>query len=138
MAGVMKTLMYNIIIGMFILSIASINVNGLRNNLKRNVIFEFLCRNKFSLIFLQETHSEENDEPVWSKEWQGKMHFSHGNRQSRGVAILTLEKSGLCIDNISRDKEGRWIKGQTKWNNLDIPVASVYAPNNSYDRAYFF
>ena len=35
-------------------------------------------------------------------------------------------------------KEGRWIKGQTKWNNLDIPVASVYAPNNSYDRAYFF
>jgi exonuclease III len=92
MHGVMKTLMYNIIIGMFILSIASINVNGLRNNLKRNVIFEFLCRNKFSLIFLQETHSEENDEPVWSKEWQGKMHFSHGNRQSRGL-LFSLQKN---------------------------------------------
>ena len=109
---------------------------GLRNNLKRNMIFEMLCRNKLSLIFFQETHSEENDKPVWSRERQGKMNFSHGSRQSRGVAILTSES--LCIDNISRDKEGRWIKGQTKWNNLDIPVASVYAPNNSHDRAYFF
>ena len=77
-----------IIFCMSFLSVATINVNGLRSDLKRNVLFEFLQRRKFDLIFLQETHSEISDEAVWSNQWQGKMFFSHGNRQSRGAAIL--------------------------------------------------
>ena len=123
---------------MSFLSIASLNVNGLRNDLKRNVLFDYLYRRKISLIFLQETHSEPNDEPEWCKQWQGKMYFSHGNRQSRGVAILTSDKVSLNITNIVTDDEGRCIKAQMIWNDNTFFIASIYAPNQIYDRTHFF
>ena len=73
----------------FFLSDASFNVNGLRQDLKRNVLFECLERKKYDIILLQETHSELNDEILWSNKWQGDMVFSHGNRLSRGFAAFT-------------------------------------------------
>ena len=42
----------------FFISVASVNVNGLRKGLKRNILFDYLELRKFSVIFLQETHSE--------------------------------------------------------------------------------
>lgn len=123
---------------MSFLSIASVNVNGLRNDFKRNVFFEFLKRHKYSIVFVQETHSEEGDESVWTTQWQGKTYFNHGNRQSRGVAIFISDKLNLEITDIDKDKEGRWIKGNIKWNNELLSIASVYAPNELYARAQFF
>ena len=123
---------------MAILSVASVNINGMRNDLKRTVLFEYLHRRKFDVIFLQETHTEENDELVWSKQWKGKFYFSHGNRQSKGVAMLINYNSGLDVTNIEKDDEGRWIKGEIKWENTCLNIASVYAPNEAYARAIFF
>ena len=126
-----------IVLLMSFLSVATLNVNGLRNNLKRSVLFEFLERKKFDLIFLQETHSEMDDEVIWSNQWHGNSVFNHGNRQSRGVAILTSFKSGLNVDNIEKDNDGRWLKGEINWNNINIFVASVYAPNEPRQKMYF-
>ena len=123
---------------MAFLSFASVNINGLRNEVKRNVFFDYLQRRKYSLIFVQETHSVAGDELVWSKQWKGKKIFSHGNSQSRGVAILINEKSGLDVININKDSEGRWINGEIKWKNTNLNIASVYAPNEAYARAHFF
>ena len=81
----------------FFISVASVNVNGLRKGLKRNILFDYLELRKFSVIFLQETHSESGDVSLWSTQWKGKMYFCHGNRQSRGVAILVSEKSNLDV-----------------------------------------
>ena len=63
------------------------------------------------------------------------MYFCHGNRQSRGVAILVSEKSNLDVKNIDKDDEGRWIKGEI---NTTLSVVFVYAPNEQYARSYFF
>ena len=123
---------------MAFLSVATLNVNGLRNGVKRNVIFENLQRKKFSLIFLQETHSEVGDEQLWENEWKGVIHFNHGSRKSRGVAILISDKSGLVVTNIHKDDDGRWLSGEIMWNNSIIYVASVYAPNDIHNRVVFF
>ena len=69
---------------MSFLSIASVNVNGLRNEFKRNVLFEFLKRHKYSIIFVQETHSEEGDESIWSTQWQGKTFLIMGTVNQGG------------------------------------------------------
>ena len=69
------------------LSILSLNVRGLRNNLKRRAIFNF-CRDRANVICLQETHSTEKDELQWALEWGGPIYFSHGNSDSKGVCIL--------------------------------------------------
>ena len=53
----MVRLEIKLILCMTFLSVASVNVNGLRKDLKRNVLIDYLERRKFSVIFLQETHS---------------------------------------------------------------------------------
>ena len=37
---------------------------------------------------LQETHSETISEKEWRKQWGKHIEFSHGTRNSKGVAIL--------------------------------------------------
>ena len=78
-------LKFHILIFLFMafLSFASVNINGLRNEVKRNVFFDYLQRRKYSLIFVQETHSVAGDELVWSKQWKGKIFLVMG--------ILSLE-----------------------------------------------
>ena len=69
-------------------TIVSLNVRGIRDQVKRRSIFSYLKDQKASFYFLQETFSETSDETIWKKEWGGNIIFSHGSRQSRGVCIL--------------------------------------------------
>ena len=48
--------------------IASFNVNGLRQTLKRKAIFHYL-KQKRDVILLQETRSTSTDEKQWACEW---------------------------------------------------------------------
>ena len=120
------------------LTIATINANGMRDNFKRNVLFDYLTRRKFNIALIQETHSEEEDEVLWRKQWAGEIHFSHGTRHSKGVAIFISNKCGLHLKNITKDQEGRWIHGDIMWNEKNVSLASVYAPNAVYPRVKFF
>ena len=120
------------------ITIATLNVNGLRDSLKRDLIFDYLTRQKIGISLIQETHSESRDEVSWQKQWGGDIFFSHGSRQSKGVAILVSNKIGLKLTNKECDTEGRWVKGQIHWNEQNISLVSVYAPNNLYLRRHFF
>lgn len=46
--------------------VASFNVNGLRNENKRREVFNYLKTAKIDIALLQETHSLEDDESVWT------------------------------------------------------------------------
>ena len=52
-------------------SIATINVRGLRDNLKRKQVLSFLKNSKHHIICLQETHEYAVDNKKWEKEWDG-------------------------------------------------------------------
>ena len=121
-----------------LLTITTVNVNGLRNVSKRNILFDYLKDRKFDIVLLQETHSDYNDEVLWSRQWEGQISFNHGPNHTKGVAILTSKKSGIDISNVEMDDEGRWIKGEVIWNDNVINLASVYAPNVLRERIYFF
>ena len=123
---------------LMMLVIASINCNGLRDNTKINIVFEYLERKKITIALLQKTHSENKDESLWKKQWGGNIIFSHGLRNLRGVAILISNKISHKLINTKIDKEGRWVMGDIQWNGQAITVMSAYAPNAVYPRKKLF
>ena len=68
--------------------VLSLNVRGIRDQIKRRSIFSYLKDQKANIYFLQETYSERADENIWRKEWGGELFFSHGTKHSKGVCIL--------------------------------------------------
>ena len=55
--------------------ILSLNVRGIRDQLKRRSIFAYLKDHSPKIIFLQETYSEPSDEMIWKSEWEGEIFF---------------------------------------------------------------
>ena len=68
-------------------NIISLNVRGLQNDTKRRAIFQY-CRERATIICLQETHSTPDIEQKWKLEWGGNILFSHGESNARGCCIL--------------------------------------------------
>lgn len=118
------------------LNIASFNVNGLRNEKKRRAIFNYLHDHKHNIVLLQETHSTKNEAKRWKAEWGGKIIFSHGLSNARGVAILIQKKCGIKVLKVVADQEGRVIVAEVKVNESKYKISSGYAPNQ--DKPEFF
>jgi exonuclease III len=74
------------------LSLVTINVNGLRDKKKRDLVFNWLVAKQIDVICLQETHSTKDDLIRWQNEWKncggGNSFFNCGTGDSRGVGIL--------------------------------------------------
>ena len=93
------------------LSIASINVRGLRNNSKRREVFNWLRNKRQSIYFLQEAHCTctEQNVDLWRSEWGYEALFSCGSGSSAGVAILFNDNFNLEILKTFSDPSGRFI-----------------------------
>ena len=63
------------------------NARGLAEGKKRRTVFHWLKTFHRGITLLQETHSHHTTEKTWMRDWGGKIIFSHGNTQGRGVAI---------------------------------------------------
>ena len=63
-------------------------MRGIANAEKRRAIFN-KHRPNADLLILQETHSSIDIETCWQNEWEGKVIYSHGTTQARGVMMLT-------------------------------------------------
>ena len=119
--------------------IVSLNVRGLSNFKKRSrIIFTWCRKMKSDVIFLQEIHSKIKTEIQWEQEWGGKMLFSHGSSNVRGVAILFRNGFDISIDFSKTDTQGRFlvVKGNIE-DNMFI-LANIYAPNRDRCSRIFF
>ena len=75
------------------LTIASLNVRGLRDNTKRKEMFTWLRTKHFSIYMLQHVHCIENTYPVSSAEWGYQAIFSDYKSNKAGVCITTTTTS---------------------------------------------
>ena len=89
------------------LSFFALNVRGINSSRKRRAIFGQLHNKNASVIFLQEMYSSNYQEKLWSSEWGSKIHFSHGSKHSKGVAILFNPKILVTIENQMQSEDGR-------------------------------
>ena len=61
------------------------------------------------LVFLQETHLEKNDSLLLQNDWIGRVLYSAGSSNQRGVAILIRKNFNVKIFKQQSNEEGRWI-----------------------------
>ena len=117
------------------LNIMSLNVRGIRNDVKRRSIFEFY-RKRCDILCLQETHSTVEDEKLWTNEWGGKCIFSHGTSNSRGVVICVKRDCKWDIKCATSDGDGRFATCMASYDTQNIALATIYGPND--DSPEFF
>ena len=111
------------------LTVATFNVRGIRDVNKRRKIFNYLHKKTFDIVCLQEVHSTKGQEKRIKTEWGGQALFSHGESNSRGVAILFKKGRRIDLINVERSAEGRWIKAQIKTGQNKLTIVNCYAPN---------
>ena len=119
----------------------SLNVNGIAEKLKRELIFDFIRNFKVDIYLLQETHNDnEVHEKQWEREWGGPCLWSRGTNRSRGVAILLPPNSAIQFGNVWKDTDGRIVAATLTDSNLDtsINIMNIYAPNSPRERKNFF
>ena len=97
------------------ISVATLNVNGLRNDKKRYNLFYWLIQSNYDVICIQETHCTSSDDVYWTSQWKNmggsECHWNHGTSESRGVAILSTNKFQYDIKDINKDNVGRYKAG---------------------------
>ena len=118
--------------------LASINCNGLRCPDKRKMAFSFFKRNRFDIIFLQETHWTVDLDMQIKREWEGDAFFAHGTNSSRGVAILIASRLDYNEKQIRRDNEGRVLNMLLEIDDRTLNLINVYSPSKDSQRRAFF
>ena len=79
------------------LRIGSLNINGGRDRNKRALVTEVVNQKNIDILFLQETHSDTNNEVDWGIWWEGQCKLSHGTNLSGGVAVLFNKRCNANI-----------------------------------------
>ena len=90
------------------IAILSLNVNGMRDPMKRRRVFD-VCKG-YDISCLQECHiSSTDDLASWRAEWEGKIFGSFGTSSSCGTIILLPARSPLVCSDPSFDSEGSFL-----------------------------
>ena len=81
------------------------------------------------IFCLQETHFRPRD--TYRRKVKGwkKIFHANGNQKKAGVAILISHKIDLKIKNVTRHKEGHYIIIKGSFQEEDITIINLYAPN---------
>ena len=108
----------------------SFNCRGLQDFTKRKKIFHYLRSLKSDISFLQETHSDINDENLWKTQWGELAFFASFSSNSRGVAILVRNSINMKVKATFKDPNGRFIILNATVNDLPLTFVNVYGPNN--------
>jgi exonuclease III len=114
------------------IELLSLNTNGLREDKKRRGLFNWLKKThkaEEKIIFLQETHTDTNNENIWTDNWGHKnIKFSHGTSRSRGVAIILPQKYDYKVNSQEIDQFGRYIVLDLTIDGNDFILINCYAP----------
>jgi len=107
----------------------TLDVRGLRNPVKRRIIFCFLKDQNCEDYFMQETYAARSDEVVWRDEWGGVIFFSQGSAHSKGVCILMNPSFNCAFDHLLKGQNGRIISVDSSLNGSKFDLYSIYVPN---------
>ena len=119
-------------------SIATLNVDDIRDDGKRARIFEYLRSLKYDFYLLQETHVQAEDIEAWSAEWEGPCFWNPGGNRSRGVGIVCNVSLDFEALDVKRDFDGPLINLKLSIHNWQLQIICIYAPNEPMGRSEYF
>lgn len=117
---------------MQVVKMATYNVNGLVNPIKRSKILTKLKRDKVEVAFLQETHLSDTEHAKLRRlgfKHQYSSSYAAGHR--RGVVILISNNISFEPTFEKKDTEGRYILVRGNLDGSLVSLLNVYAPPNS-------
>ena len=118
---------------------ATLNVDGLRTNEKRNKIFQYLQNSQYDVILLQETHVQIEDINKWKQEWSYFSIWHPGDsNQTCGVGILINGRKNVTVIDYKKDLSGRILNIKIQYKRQKIQIISLYAPATPYLRENFY
>lgn len=118
---------------------SSINVNGLRNPVKRYSLNKLIIEEKLDIVALQETHCSKREEAVlWSVDFPAMTSkWSFGSSKQNGVAFLISKRLNAKVTSSHHDDEGRLLSLTLTVGALTLTVTNVYCPRTSVERQTF-
>ncbi len=118
--------------------IASLNLNGAREERKRFKLYELIKIKKIDILFAQETHSDALNETDCGSEFDGLSICSHNTSLSGGVAILFSKNFIPVSYQIEEIVKGRLLKIRAQFENQFYVFLCIYIPTNAVERMFFF
>ena len=120
-------------------SLASLNCNGLINSERRHDLFSFCVQKKYDIILLQETFWDTRLHNQASLEWNGHIVSSCYNVQrSKGVCCMTKKDSDIELISYQNHIGGRLLQVDFLIDEVQFTIFNIYAPNALSDRKNFF
>ena len=117
----------------------TLNVRGLRQSHKRQILFTWLKKHKYDIICLQETYCTRDILSDFDKNWGAKTWHSESiSNHSRGVCIMINTELQHEIITYHCDNEGRKILLKIKIANDIFNILNIYAPNHINEKKQFF
>ena len=111
------------------LSIATLNVSGLNDLIKRCRVSDWIKKQDPFICCLQETHFRQKDTySLKIKVWRTIYH-SNGPQKKAGVAILISDKLKFIPKTVVGDEEGHYIILKGSIQQEDQTIMNIYAPN---------
>ena len=104
--------------------------------MKRKSIFKYLHDKNLDVILLQETHVTKENLLLYQQKWGSNWFSTSGTSNSKGTSILVKNKYCKCVNDITVDKDGRYVICTLDMEDTKITLCNVYAPN--YDEPAFF
>lgn len=87
-------------------------------------------------MFLQETHTLNEDNIKVARRWKGNIYATSFTSQARGVMTLIHESVSFRVCNIIGDKFGRYLIIHGSLLSLDLNLVNVYGPNSDEPRFF--
>ena len=110
------------------LKIASWNVRGWGDPIKKAAVFSMLKGHGVELICLQETHlTKETKLKLVNRKYQHQYHSVHSS-YSRGVSIMVKKGVSFACKELKIDEVGRYIFLHCQIENAPYVLANIYIP----------
>lgn len=119
-----------------VITLLSVNCQGLGNAQKRRDVFNYLRQKKYSIYLLQDTHFEKKLEPYISAEWGYQCYFASFNSNSRGVAVLFNNNFEFKVKEVYKGEDGNSLLLIVQVNEMNLILGNIYGPNRDNPAFY--
>ncbi|CAM4605007.1 unnamed protein product [Caretta caretta] len=120
------------------LIIVTLNTRGCRMALRRSQVLSYLREGGYSVVFLQETHTDPTAEDRWRLEWGDGVYFSHCTAWQAGVATLFSPTLRPEVLGVTEAVPGHLLHLRVRLEGLVVNFVNIYAPQVSSQRPQFY
>ncbi|CAM2113136.1 unnamed protein product [Caretta caretta] len=106
--------------------------------LRRVQVLSFLREGGYSVIFLQETHTDPTAEDSWRLEWGDRVYFSHSTIRQARVATPFSPDLRPEVLGVTEAMPGRLLHLRVRMEGLVVNLVNVYGPTSGPERLQFY